>query len=68
MPNKKLKQELTTKELAKRWDLSPGTLENWRSMERGPQYVKRPFGKVRVVYLMKDVIEYESRGQKVVAI
>jgi hypothetical protein len=43
-------------ELAKRWKLSPRTLERWRWLGQGPQYLK--IGG-RVVYRVVDIEEYE---------
>lgn len=44
-------------ELARRWKLSPRTLERWRWLGQGPRYLK--IGG-RVVYRMGDVEEYEA--------
>lgn len=43
-------------ELAKRWNMSPRTLENWTVQGRGP--VPRRFGK-RVLYRLSDIEAYE---------
>jgi hypothetical protein len=43
-------------ELANRWKLSPRTLERWRWLGQGPQYLK--IGG-RVVYRVVDIEEYE---------
>ena len=43
-------------ELANRWRLSPRTLERWRWLGRGPQYLK--IGG-RVVYRLADIEAYE---------
>jgi hypothetical protein len=43
-------------ELAKRWRLSPRTLERWRWLGQGPQYLK--IGG-RVVYRVVDIEAYE---------
>lgn len=54
---------LTTAELAKRWDMNPGTLRNWRSSGKGPRFVtlgRRRKGKNPPVrYRLADVVEYE---------
>lgn len=50
-------RHLTQFELAERWRISPRTLERWRWLRLGPQYVK--IGG-RVVYLIADVEGYEA--------
>ena len=51
-------QELLTQAaLAKRWKVSPRTLERWRWLGRGPQYMKVG-GQVR--YRLPDIEAYES--------
>ena len=51
-------QELLTQAaLAKRWKVSPRTLERWRWLGRGPQYMKVG-GQVR--YRFADVEAYEA--------
>lgn len=47
---------LTPKDLGQRWDYDRLTLANWRSAGTGPVYSK--IGR-KVIYLMKDVEEYE---------
>jgi hypothetical protein len=44
-------------ELAKRWRLSPRTLERWRWLSLGPRYLK--IGG-RVVYRIEDVEAFEA--------
>jgi len=44
-------------DLARRWKLSPRTLERWRWLGQGPQYVK--IGG-RVVYRLEDVEAHEA--------
>ena len=44
-------------ELARRWKLSPRTLERWRWLGQGPQYVK--IGG-RVVYRLEDIEAHEA--------
>lgn len=50
---------LTAEELIERWGgrVKKGTLNNWRSQGRGPDFVK-PFG--RVLYPLSAVIEWEK--------
>ena len=51
-------QELLTQAaLARRWKVSPRTLERWRWLGRGPQYMKVG-GQVR--YRLPDVEAYEA--------
>ena len=49
-------QHLTQIELARRWRISPRTLERWRWLRQGPQYLK--IGD-RVVYRLEDVQTFE---------
>jgi hypothetical protein len=51
-------QHLTQDELAKRWRMSPRTLEGWRSINAGPAYLKIVG---RVIYRLVDVEAYEAR-------
>lgn len=44
-------------ELAKRWKISPRTLERWRFTGEGPQFVK--IGN-RVIYRFEDILAYEN--------
>jgi hypothetical protein len=44
-------------DLARRWRLSPRTLERWRWTGEGPRYIKLGG---RVVYRLQDVVEYET--------
>jgi hypothetical protein len=44
-------------DLARRWKLSPRTLERWRWLGMGPRYCK--IGG-RVVYRLEDVEEHEA--------
>ncbi|MFO1158468.1 MAG: DNA-binding protein [Reyranellaceae bacterium] len=50
-------RHLTQDELAKRWRISPRTLERWRWLRLGPQYLK--IGG-RVVYSLEDVENFEA--------
>ena len=52
-------ETLTTEQLAERWNISPQTLENWRSSKKGPDYVK--MGGV-IVYRLEDVRRYEMEN------
>ncbi len=44
-------------ELARRWKLSPRTLERWRWLGQGPRYLK--IGG-RVVYRVEDIETFEA--------
>lgn len=44
-------------ELSRRWSISPRTLERWRWLRQGPQYLK--IGG-RIVYRLDDVEAYET--------
>ncbi len=46
-------------QLARRWKLSPRTLERWRWIGSGPSYTK--IGR-RVVYRLVDVERFEADG------
>ena len=51
-------QELLTQAaLAKRWNVSPRTLERWRWTGQGPQFLKVGG---RVVYRIEDIEAYEA--------
>lgn len=47
---------LTPLMLAKRWQVSVGTLCNWRGANKGPAYMK--FGK-GILYKVEDIERYE---------
>lgn len=49
-------RHLRQKDLAARWHISPRTLERWRWLGRGPQFLKVGG---RVVYRLEDVEAYE---------
>lgn len=46
-------------ELAKRWGVSPKTLQRWRTEGRGPQYLKLS---KRVVYPLDQIESYEHEA------
>ena len=50
-------RHLTQVELAERWRISPRTLERWRWLRLGQQYLK--IGG-RVVYSLEDVQSFEA--------
>ena len=51
---------LTTKELSARWHLSPKTLNNWRTKQEGPSFVK--VGK-SVLYRITDIEQYKEEAR-----
>lgn len=54
-------RHLDQRALGRRWDLSPRTLEKWRSLGTGPAYIKVG-GRVR--YLLEDVLAYEAERRR----
>ena len=53
---------LTTEELAERWSLDSGTLENWRTAKKGPIFLKMGKGHSCLVrYRLQDVIDCEEK-------
>lgn len=52
-----LSHHLNQIELSRRWRISPRTLERWRWLGEGPQYLK--IGG-RVVYRLSDIEAYEA--------
>ena len=46
-------------ELAKRWGISPKTLQRWRSEGRGPRYLKLS---KRVAYPVDEILHFEARA------
>lgn len=50
-------RHLNQVQLARRWSLSPRTLERWRWLKLGPPHLK--IGG-RVVYRLEDVEQYEA--------
>jgi predicted DNA-binding transcriptional regulator AlpA len=52
-------QFLSEVDLAARWAMSSKTLTRWRTIRRGPPFVK--LGKT-VRYAMSDVLEFERHG------
>ena len=51
-------QHFDQENLARRWRVSPRTLERWRWCGEGPRFVK--VGR-RVVYTLDDVLQYEAQ-------
>ena len=57
-------KHLNQVELSRRWSLSPRTLERWRSLGQGPQYLK--IGG-RVIYRLEDVEAFEAQHLQTIA-
>ena len=50
-------QHLNQIDLARRWRISPRTLERWRWLGQGPQFLKVGG---RVIYRLSDIEAYEA--------
>jgi hypothetical protein len=48
-------------DLSRRWNISPRTLERWRWLSQGPEYLK--IGG-RVVYRLEDIEAYEAAQRR----
>ena len=46
-------------DLARRWNVSPRTLERWRWLKQGPRYLKVGG---RVLYRLEDIEVFEAGG------
>ena len=57
-------KHLNQVELSRRWSLSPRTLERWRWLGQGPQYLKVGG---RVVYRLADVEAFEAAQTRIPA-
>lgn len=53
------KMMMNENELASRWNISPKTLQRWRSEGRGPRFMKMS---KRVVYPIDEVLDFESQA------
>ena len=53
------KMMMNENELATRWNISPKTLQRWRSEGRGPRFMKMS---KRVVYPIDEVFDFESKA------
>jgi hypothetical protein len=51
-------RHLNQVDLARRWSISPRTLERWRWLGQGPNYLKVGG---RVVYRLDDIDAYEAK-------
>ena len=52
------KLNLTERELAEMWSVSPKTLQRWRTEGRGPRYLKLS---KRVAYPIEEIRKFESK-------
>lgn len=57
MPDRTNPHHLNQDQLAARWGISPRTLERWRWLGVGPQYLKLG---ARVIYRAADIEAYEA--------
>ena len=55
-------RHLTQLDLARRWRVSPRTLERWRWLGQGPAYLKLG---AAVAYRLEDVEAFEARQRQV---
>lgn len=61
----RLGPSITPAQLAARWNMSAGTLKNWRAQGRGPAYVPLSEGeRPAIVYLVSDVEAYEKQRRR----
>lgn len=51
---------LSEKGLAKRWSMSPRTLQRWRTIGKGPAFLKLGW---RVVYRLVDIEAWEQESR-----
>ncbi len=54
-------RHLNQVDLARRWNVSPRTLERWRWLKQGPAYIKVGG---HVVYRVEDVEAYEAAQRR----
>lgn len=53
---------LTSKQLADRWGMFEGTIRNWRTLKKGPPFIKIGEGpRGYVAYDIKDIEAYEKK-------
>lgn len=56
---------LTPQQLAERWSMSVGTLQNWRVKGKGPRYIKLGKGRAgKVLYRLDDIVELENQSYR----
>lgn len=49
---------LSSRELADRWKMNPGTLRAWRASDRGPSFSR--IGR-KIIYLLREIEKYEMK-------
>jgi hypothetical protein len=54
-------QHLDQENLARRWRISPRTLERWRWLRQGPSFIKLGG---RVVYRIEDILAFEAAQRR----
>jgi hypothetical protein len=54
-------RHMTQLDLARRWRVSPRTLERWRSLRQGPPYLK--LGAI-ITYRVEDIETYEAAQRR----
>jgi hypothetical protein len=54
-------RHLNQEQLARRWSLSPRTLERWRWLKQGPSYLRLGG---RIAYRVEDVEAFEVAGRR----
>ncbi len=54
-------RHLNQEQLARRWSLSPRTLERWRSTGTGPTYLRLGG---RIAYRLEDIEAFETAGRR----
>jgi hypothetical protein len=57
-------RHLNQVDLARRWNLSPRTLERWRWLKQGPRYLKLGG---RAVYRLEDIEAFEAEQVRTVS-
>lgn len=64
MTARKIKEEsyLSAEELAERWGIHPRTLANWRSLGKGPSYIKMGERRSPVRYPLSKVLKFEKEN------
>lgn len=56
---------LTSQQLAERWGMSVGTLQNWRVKGKGPRHIKLGEGRAtKVLYRLDDIVEFENQSYR----
>ena len=54
-------KHLNQEQLARRWCISPRTLERWRWLKQGPSYLRLGG---RIAYRLDDIEAYEDRSHR----